>query len=286
MKLLKCDLPVSHNIFLFGDLHIGTVLCHRDGIQQLIEMMQSSYHSCTNNYGVCVGDMIEAIMVDDKRYDIETTAEPFPLQQVKDAVKTLSPIASKLLCILKGNHEQKLWKFGDLAKEIADQLNVPYGTWTAKLTINNREKKNSKYLYKIFATHGRKSITSTADDPKRRLVNQRLILKRHLKFKAADCVVQVKGHTHKLIVCAPEEELYLIDDGKKVKQKYISSSQNAPYIHPDHRYYINSGSFYKLYGKDGISSYAEIAEYDPLELGFCILMVRDGKIQGVERIVL
>jgi len=283
MKLLKCDLPASHNIFLFGDLHIGTVLCHRDGIQQLIKMMQSSYHSCTNNYGIVMGDMIEAITIDDKRYDIETTAEPYPLQQVKDAVNTLSPIASRLLCILKGNHEHKLWRFGDLACEIADQLNVPYGTWSAKLTITN---KNKKYLYKMFVTHGRKQITSTADDPKRRLVNQRLILKRHLKFKAGDAVVLAKGHSHKLIVCGPEEELYLTDDGKKVKQKYISSSQNAPYIHPDHRYYISTGSFLKLYGDDGISGYAEIAEYDPLELGFCILMVRDEQIQGVERVVL
>ena len=283
MQLLNTKLPSNHNIFLFGDSHLGTVLCHRSGIQQLIDMMHSSYHSCTNNYGICVGDMIEAIMIDDRRYDLATTAEPFPLQQVKDAVETLQPIARRLLCILKGNHEHKLWKFGDLAREIADQLSVPYGTYTAKITIND---KDGKYLYKIFVTHGRKTITSTADDPKRRLANMELILKRHLKFKAGDCAIMVKGHTHKLLVCKPDKELYLTDNTKEIKQKYISSSQDAPYIHPDHRYYVNSGSFLKMYGKNGISSYSEIAEYDPVELGFAIAVVRDGKIMGIDKVVL
>lgn len=283
MKLIKCALPPSHNIFLFGDLHIGTVLCHRDGIQQLIDTMQGSYRSSTNNYGICMGDMIEAITIDDRRYDIATTAEPFPLQQVKDAVETLRPIASRLLCMLKGNHEHALWKFGDLAHEIADQLGVTYGTYSAKLTIST---KDGKYLYKIFATHGRKGINSTADDPTRRLANLRLSLKKNLKFKAGDAVVMVKGHTHKLLICEPEQELYLTDNTKNIKQRYITSSQNAPYIHPDHRFYVNSGSFLKMYGPDGVSSYSEIAEYDPLELGMCCVVVRDSVVQGVDRIVL
>jgi len=230
-----------------------------------------------------MGDIIEAITIDDRRYDMATTSEPFPLQQIKDAVKTLSPISTRLLCILEGNHERILWRFGDLSNEIADQLKVKYGTYTAKLTINDKE---GKYLYKIFATHGKKNITSTADDPKRRFVNQRLILKRHLKFKAGDCVVMVKGHTHKLLICKPEEELYLTDDTKEIKQRYISSSQNAPYIHPDHRYYVNSGSFLKLYGEMGVSGYAERAEYDPVELGFAVIMVRDGQIHDINKVVL
>ena len=283
MKLLRCELPLNHNVFFFGDLHLGTVLCHRDGIQQLIGAMQGSYKSCSNNYGICMGDMIEAITIDDKRYDMETTAEPYPLQQLHDAVTTLTPIASKLLVILKGNHEHKLWRFGDLAAEIASQLNVPYGTYSSKLTINS---KDGKYLYKIFVSHGRKGVNSAADDPIRRATNMALTLKRHLKFKAGDAVIMAKGHTHKLIVCEPESELYLIDNTKEIKQQHITSSQNAPYIHPDHRYYINTGSFYKLYGKDGISGYAEIAEYDPLVLGYAVATVRDGKLQGVDKVTI
>ena len=230
-----------------------------------------------------MGDMIEAITIDDRRYDMATTSEPLPLQQVKDAIETLRPISGRLLTILKGNHEHNLWKFGDLAAEIASTLGVDYGTYSAKLTISNKE---GEYLYKIFVTHGRKGITSTADDPKRRFVTMELILKRHLKFMHGDCVINAKGHSHKLLVCEPEQELYLTDDGTKIKQKYISTSQNAPYIHPDHRYYISTGSFYKLYGPDGVSGYAEMSEYPPLELGYVIAVIRDNKLLGVDKVVL
>ena len=59
----------------------------------------------------------------------------------------------------------------------------------------------------------------------------------------------------------------------------------TPYIHPDHRWYCNTGSFLRLYGM-GISSYAEIGEYDPVELGFCVARVRDRIIQGIDKVVL
>ena len=136
-------------------------------------------------------------------------------------------------------------------------------------------------MYKIYATHGFKNITSAAYDPKRRRVNMQLILKRHLKFKAGDCAVMVKGHTHKLMVCKPESELFLVDDGSRIKQKYTRWGQSEEYIHPDARWYGNTGSFLKLHGKD-ISGYAEIMEYDPVELGFLVLVVRKGKIEILE----
>lgn len=112
-----------------------------------------------------------------------------------------------------------------------------------------------------------------------------LIIKRHLKFKAGDCITMSKGHTHKLIVCQPKSELYLVDDGHEIVQKYTKSDKTGGYIHPDHRWYINTGSFLKLYG-DGVSGYGELFEYDPIELGVAVIMVRNQKIDGVRRIVL
>jgi len=285
MKLLTKALTENHNLFFIGDLHLGTILHHKDGFKEFIDTFQSPYEGLqpANNWAINMGDNIEAIMMDDPRYSPDTTDQPFPLQQIEDIVTLLWPIKSKLLTILTGNHEMKLWRFGNITRIICDKLSVPYGTYTSKITITNQK---DTLLYKVFATHGRKSITSTADDPKRRLVNQRLILKRHLKFKAGDAVIMAKGHSHKLIVCDPEPELYLVDDGKKIKQKYITSSQNAEYIHPDHKWYISTGSFLKLYGHDGVSGYAEIAEYDPLELGYCVALVRNGSIQEIQRKVL
>ena len=226
--------------------------------------------------------MIEAIMVDDRRFSPEKFTEPLPLVQMDSVIADRQSIKDTLLYILMGNHERGLWRFGDLTAEVCKKLGVEYGTYTVKLTVTDSK---GELMYKVFDTHGCRSITSTADDPIRRRTNMELILKRQLKRKAGDCAVMIKHHVHKLITCKPEADLYLTDDGKKIKQNYTSCGQNEGYIHPDARWYGCAGSFLKLYGKD-ISGYAEIAEFDPVELGFLILQVRDKRIVGLDPIYL
>lgn len=278
MKLITKQLPSNHNLFFFGDLHDGSVLSSHKGWQILIKLMKSEYDGCSNNYGADGGDMIEAIMVDDPRFSPEKLKEPLPLTQMNKAIKLREPIKDILLYILLGNHERYLWRFGNITEEVCQKLGVEYGTYSAKLTVLDS---NGELMYKVFDTHGRKSITSTADDPVRRRTNMELILKRQLKFKAGDCAVMIKHHVHKLIVTKPEPELFLVDDGKKIKQSYTSWGQNEPYIHPDARWYGCAGSFLRLFG-EGISGYAEIAEYDPIELGFLILRVRNKRIISLD----
>ena len=282
MKLLTKKLPADHNIFHFGDLHDGSALSSHHGWEKLCNMMNSEYDGCKNNYGVEGGDDIEAIMIDDKRFDPEKLKQPLPLEQIDRAIKIRQPIKHMMLAKLMGNHERKLWKFGDITEKICNELGVDYGTYTCKLTIRDSKSRN---MYKIYETHGFRNVTSTADDPKRRRVTMQLIIKRHLKFKAGDCAVMIKHHTHKLLVCNPESELYLTDNGKQIQQAYTGWGQNELYIHPDARWYGNAGSFLKLHGK-GISGYAEIMEYDPVELGFLVLKVRDRKIVGLEPVYL
>lgn len=274
MKLLAKVLPDNHNIFFFGDLHDGSVLSSHDGWNKLVDLLMSEYDGCSNNYGVDGGDMMEAILVDDKRFSPEKLTEPLPLEQIERAVELRMPIKDRLLYILMGNHERKLWRFGDITAKVCKKLGVDYGTYTTKLSVTD---KKGNLLYKVYNTHGFRNVTSTADDPKRRQVNMQLILKRQLKFKAGDCAVMIKHHTHKLLVCNPESELYLTDDGKKIKQAYTGYGQAESYIHPDARWYGNAGSFLKLHGNN-MSGYAEIMEYDPVELGFLILKVRNKKI--------
>uniref|UniRef100_A0A6M3LM76 Putative DNA exonuclease n=1 Tax=viral metagenome TaxID=1070528 RepID=A0A6M3LM76_9ZZZZ len=281
MRILpSVKLPDNHNIFVFGDKHDGSVLSCDKGWDKLLDIMLSRYDGvpAKHNYGMEGGDMIEAIMADDPRFSPEKLTEALPLEQVKMAVKRRKPIKNKLLDILMGNHCRKLWRFGDLAKEVADTLGVPYGTYTAKLTIHDSE---DNQMYKIYHTHGFKSVSSYADDPIRRKANTELILKRHLRNKAADCAVMIKHHTHKLLVTKPHHELYLYDNNEHIKQGYTGWGQNEEYIHPDARWYGNAGSFLKLFG-EGISGYAEIFELDPTELGFLILKVRDRKIIGLD----
>ena len=236
------------------------------------------YDGCKNNYGAEGGDDIEAIAPDDKRYSEELMSTKLPILQMRNAIEKRQTIKDMMLYKLLGNHESHHWAFGDIMADMCKTLDVPYGTWTTKLNVTD---KRGELMYKVFDTHGRKQITSSADDPKRRKVNMQLTLKRHLKFKAGDCAVMIKHHTHKLLVCKPESEVYLIDDGEKIKQAYTGWGQNESYIHPDARWYGNAGSFLKLY-EDGITGYAERGEYDPVEIGFLILKVRNKKIISLD----
>jgi len=94
-----------------------------------------------------------------------------------------------------------------------------------------------------------------------------------------------KGHTHRLLVCEPSRELFITDVNGKLKQDYtgLSGAYSGNYIHEDHRWYVNTGSFRKTY-KIGIYSYAEVREYDPMEIGFAVARIRDGMVVGVDEI--
>lgn len=289
MRLITKKLPADHNLFLFGDVHTGSLMMYQKGWDLLVEMMRSPFDGVpsSGNFGIDHGDVLEGIMIDDKRYDFETVRGR-PTSQIKEVIRLRRPIADKLITILDGNHPAHLKRYGNITREICEELDVPYGTWTCKISVVSGYRRN--LIYKHFCTHGRKTITSTADDPKRRRANMELILKRNLKFKAGDCALMSMGHTHKLLVCEPDSELYLVDNGVDIKQRYTKAGQTEDYIHPDHRWFINTGSFLRLYADDVVdnvvSGYAEQFAYDPVELGFVVVKVRDCKIEGVEKVII
>lgn len=278
MKLITKQLPNSHNLFFFGDQHKGATLSSGKGWNVFLNAINSPYDGCPSNYGADGGDCIEAITVDDKRSDARKMKEPLPRHQERLAKQDREPIKDILLYVLQGNHDFILWRFGDLVGEMCTDLGVDYGTYSVKLTITD---KNGGLMYKVFDTHGRWTFNSAADDPLRREANMKLSLKRRLKNKFADCAVMITHHAHKLLVTEPTRELYLFDDGKKIKQNYTGYPQNAEYIHPDARWYGCAGSFLRLW-EDGSSGYGERAGYDPTELGFLVLKVRNKKIVSLD----
>ena len=73
MQILKHKLPANFNLFLFGDDHEGTLLRHNKGWNKLVNMMESEFEGIKprHNYGVHHGDFIEAITVDDYRFDTQ-----------------------------------------------------------------------------------------------------------------------------------------------------------------------------------------------------------------------
>ena len=132
MKIINFKVPKDFNLFLFGDTHEGSVLRHENGWKQLVNMMLSDYGglSFEFNYGLDHGDIIEAILVDDPRYDGSTTKEGSILAQIFNSAKQRKDIAKKLIAVLDGNHPDKLKRFGEITKTMCDQISVPYGTYS------------------------------------------------------------------------------------------------------------------------------------------------------------
>jgi hypothetical protein len=250
-------------------------------------MMHSDYDGCKNNYGIDHGDIIEGICVDDPRYDGLTT-EANVYQQMQQAMRNRARIADKLLVIMEGNHPLKLWRFfgpskPGLTETVCKDIGVNYGTWSCVLEYKTLNGKGLHFRH--FATHGAGTFRSVADDPKRRYANIKLSLKKKLKGKVGDCLLMSCGHAHTMIYCEPEPELYMQTTGNKLKGKYTGPKKVDGYIHPDYRHYLCCGSFYKIYAY-GHSGYAEIAGYDPVQLGFWITKVRDRKIVGIDPVEL
>ena len=282
MQLLSKQFPDSFNIYLISDAHEGSSLQHKEGLKEVIETVASD----KIGYMASGGDDIEAIMVDDKRYDaetIDTETKAVPLLQAEAVIDIYQPVKKKLLFKLTGNHEYKLHRFGNLTQFICKRLEVPYGTYSCKFTA--LDKKN-KPMFKFFYTHGWGSVGSTADDPVRRLANMQLQIKRKLQPLAGDCVLMACGHNHKLIVVEPERELYLTDNGTHIKAKYTKPPQFGDYIDPSLRWYCSTGSFLKLYGDMGVSGYAERMMLSPSELGYIKVEVRDKQITSVQKVVI
>ena len=285
MEILSYKLPKNWNLFLFGDDHVGAALRHDSGWEQLVDMMHSEYGGIPSgrNYGVHHGDCIEAIMTDDPRYSEFETREQNILAQIYGSIKALHPIRKKLLTVLDGNHPAKLHRFGKITEHICKEIKVKYGTWSAKLIYND---KRGNLQFKHFATHGAGSISSVADDPERRKTNMRLSLKRKLKYAFGDTILGSMGHTHKILICKPTKDLYITDKNGKHKQHYTGApTKPTNYIHPDFRWFVNTGAFLKLYG-DGFSGYAERAGYPPIELGFCVAKIRNGQLVEITKEVL
>lgn len=287
MRRLDKVLPRTHNIYLFGDTHEGTIYKHRKGLRRMIQRLADD----PIGYGVHMGDLAEAIEVTDRRYCLQTVdpISPTPLRQYKASIEELLPIADKLLVILEGNHDFKLVsRYGSSIQELVcpalagnrDPLSI-YGTYTCRLSIYDKK----GLMYKLLLFHGSGMNKSHADNVARRNLNMKLGLQRKLSPLAGDCLVMAMGHTHKLLVKEPEPELYLTDSGKGIEEAHTGSLQTAPYIPPDLRWYVNTGCFYKLY-EEGVSGYAERAGYPPNELGYAVIRVKNGIVKDVERVTL
>jgi hypothetical protein len=277
----------------------------------MTDMILSSWDGlpASRNRVIDHGDFMEAILVNDHRYqssnatfyesefntevrynesNIKTkriVKRENAMAQLDQAVKSREPFADKILTILDGNHPAKLHAYGDLTAELCRRLGVNYGTYTSHISyrVPALAGPGERFAFNHFAAHGWRSVNSNVEPPERALLNMKIQLKNNLKDHAGDCLLQSMGHTHKLLVKRPISLLYMEGQDENIVQHYTAAKKRDGYIHPDYRWFVNTGSFVKLYSEQ--SGYAERFGYKPNELGFAIVEVRGGDISDIKRCV-
>jgi len=280
MELLTQNVPADWILYDMGDLHIGSTSFVEDAFMEAREEIASN----ENARVVLGGDLIECIAVDDFRFQLEMIDPSATIagEQARKVIKLLRPIADKIMVGLEGNHEWKLRKHVLIVEHICRELEIPYGTFTCKLEYRDKH----GLQFKQYTTHGHKSIASTSPDPIIRDANIKKQNKDKLRNKCADAYLMTRHHNHKLILSEPVKELYITNNGRKIKDNYTHAKQNSSYIPPDLRWYGCAGSFSKLYPELGRSGYAERWELDPVEIGYLKFFIQDRQLVHGERVVI
>lgn len=267
-------MPDECELVLFGDNQEGNIASARDKFGECIDHILSG----KKRYGAHMGDAMDAFWVNDPRYHPVTTTAT-PLEQKNMVRDMLTPLAKagRLLTILKGNHEKALeLKAGDLNEDLCKDLRkisksqYPItGTYSHKLEFLDKQ---NRPMCKVYLTHGRKTITSVSPDPHRRRAYMQFRLKRLLENMAGDCILMARGHSHIVLVTPPIPTLYLTTENGKIKQNYTEpgTGRSSSFIPPDARWYGCTGSFLKSQMEEGIETYSEVAEYEPVELGYLV----------------
>ena len=158
MKAIRCDLPYAEQIEIhpMADLHIGDFNCDFKSIMERIEYIKNT----PNAYCILDGDLMDAAIAT----SIGDTygANLQPMEQLKQCVKIFEPIKDKILAVLPGNHEHRIYKSDgiDITEIMCSQLGIAsrYSPTTALLFIRFGEQNSRGHhrpqLYTAYVTHG------------------------------------------------------------------------------------------------------------------------------------
>ena len=279
MQRIACNVPRTFEIIAGSCTHIGSIMCHRSGIEYAVDYVASR----KNTFFIHLGDWLEAICTDDRRYNsppdnLKSQEQVIPMRQAMDAVAMFRPIKKKIIAGLIGNHERKLSKVGNLVEDVICSkefgLNIPYGTEACRIILESK----GKPLFNIFAMHGRKIFNSNAKDFEQREANMKAALKLYLQEQQADCSIMLVGHGHKILIVNPSPRLILVDGEDGQQQQYLKGLTTSGYSQPDQRWYAMCGSA----RKSRMDSYDDYAQCFPAaDLGFVKIVVQDGQIEGL-----
>lgn len=250
------DIEGDYNLYFIGDLHYPRGRLNK--FQEAIDEVKNDKHG----YMIGMGDWIEGINYTDKRYNPEETAQIIlqsqsPVNMISEQwdmfEETISPMSSKIIGLLNGNHERSFGNktsYNELTR-ICKRLDVPYLGTVALVSTRK---------LKLMVAHGIGGGVNPGF-----AINQ---LHKHSRI-LADVDIIAEGHTHKLAVYPSIKPLKVC--GKDLCQEV--------------QYYCACGSFLANY-LIGIDTYAENKMYDPLPIGYIKAEIEDDVIKRIFPVVL
>lgn len=159
MRAIKCDLPYADTIEIhpMADLHIGDAHCDYKGILERLEYIKNT----PNAYVILDGDLMDTAIANSVG---DTYGAVFqPMEQLQHCVKLFEPLRDKILAVLPGNHENRVYRHDglDITQLMCSQLGIQdrYSPTTALLFVRfgkqtGRNSHGRRQLYTIYCTHG------------------------------------------------------------------------------------------------------------------------------------
>lgn len=158
MRAIRCDLPYAEVIEIhpMADLHLGDPHSDYRAIVKRIEYIRDT----ENAYCILDGDLMDAAIASSIGDTYGAALQP--MEQLKECVKLFEPIKHKILAVLPGNHEHRIYKADglDMTELMCSQLGIvdKYSNTTALLFIRFGKIKHGNHgrrqLYTMYVTHG------------------------------------------------------------------------------------------------------------------------------------
>lgn len=158
MKAIRCNLTYAEQIEIhsLADLHLGDAMADFKLIMERIEYIKNT----PNAYCILGGDLMDTAVASSVGDTYGANLKP--MDQLKQCVKIFEPIKDKILAVLPGNHENRVYRCDgiDITEMMCAQLGIleKYSSTTALLFVrfgNGRSKTQHRpMLYTIYVTHG------------------------------------------------------------------------------------------------------------------------------------
>lgn len=157
MKSIRADLPSEFErieIHPLADLHIGDLCCNYLDILKELEYIKDT----PNAYCILDGDLMDTAIASSVGDTYGANLQP--MEQLKECVRIFEPIKDKILAVVGGNHENRIYKTDgiDITQLMCNQLGIAdrYSATTAIVFVRfgHDVKHNRKMCYSLYMTHG------------------------------------------------------------------------------------------------------------------------------------